>query len=95
MNFYRNPDGPAKRFLKAGITNRYEAFLVQAHSSQDMTEAEGNIVQEHVAYWQDLAHRWITIIFGPVLDRDGAYGIAIVGAKDEIIILEIGKNDLQ
>ena|SRR5919204_3332192 len=60
---------------------------------QDMTEAEGKIMQEHVAYWQDLADRRITIIFGPVLDPDGAYGIAIVEAKDEIVILEIGKKD--
>jgi uncharacterized protein YciI len=58
-----------------------------------MTEAEGKIMQGHVAYWQDLADRRITIIFGPVLDPDGAYGIAIVEAKDEIVILEIGKND--
>jgi hypothetical protein len=60
--------------------------------SQDMTEAEGIIMQEHVAYWQDLADKRITIIFGPVLDPDGAYGIAIVEAKEEIVILEIGKN---
>jgi hypothetical protein len=32
--FLQSPSGPAKRFLKAGITNRYEVFLVQAHSSQ-------------------------------------------------------------
>ena len=56
-----------------------------------MTEAERKIMQEHVAYWQDLADRRITITLG--LDRDGAYGIAIVEAKDEIVILEIGKND--
>jgi hypothetical protein len=60
---------------------------------QDMTEAEAKIMREHVAYWQDLADRRITINFGPVLDPDGAYGIAIVEAKDEIVILEIGKND--
>jgi hypothetical protein len=62
---------------------------------QDMTEAEGKIMQEHVAYWQDLADRRITIIFGPILDPDGAYGIAIVEAKDEIVILEKVKTTLQ
>ncbi len=60
-----------------------------------MTEAEGKIVQEHVAYWQDLADRRITIIFGPVLDPDGTYGIAIIEAKDEIVILDKVKTTLQ
>ena len=97
--FLPSPSGPAKRFLKAGITNRYEVFLVQARSSQaDLSPGHDrsggkNYAGAHVAYWQDLADRRITIIFGPVLDPDGAYGIAIVEAKDEIDILEIGKND--
>jgi uncharacterized protein YciI len=50
---------------------------------QDMTEVEGKVMQEHVAYWQDLANRKIAIIFGPVLDPSGAYGIAIIETDDE------------
>jgi hypothetical protein len=42
---------------------------------------------------QALHDRRYTIIFGSVLTPDGAYGIAIVEAKDEIVISEIGKNN--
>jgi hypothetical protein len=41
------------------------------------------VMQEHVAYWQDLANRKIAIIFGPVLDPSGVYGIAIIETDDE------------
>ena len=96
--FLPEPSGPAKRFLKAGITNRYEVFLVQAHSSQaDLPPGHDRSGGKNYAGARGLlarlADRRITIIFGPVLDPDGAYGIAIVEAKDEIVILEIGKND--
>ena len=51
------------------------------------------MMQEHVTHYEDLADRRIKIIFGSVLNPDGAYGIAIVEAKDEIVISEIGTND--
>jgi uncharacterized protein YciI len=60
---------------------------------QDMTEAEGKLTQEHVAYWQDLADRRIVVIFGPVLDPNGAYGIAILETNDETAVRDISKND--
>jgi hypothetical protein len=96
--FLLRPFGPAKRFLKAGITNRYEVFLVQAHFSQaDLPTAHDRSGGKNYAGARGqlarLADRRIAIIFGPVLDPDGAFGIAIVEAKDEIVILEIGKND--
>jgi uncharacterized protein YciI len=60
---------------------------------QDMTEVEGKVMQEHVAYWQDLANRKIAIIFGPVLDPSGAYGIAIIETDDESAVENICRND--
>jgi uncharacterized protein YciI len=60
--------------------------------TQDMTEEEGKVMQEHISYWQDLAYRRITLVFGPVLDPNGVYGIAIVEANDETVVQDIGKN---
>jgi uncharacterized protein YciI len=61
--------------------------------AQDMTQVEGKVMQEHVAYWQDLANRKIAIIFGPVLDPSGVYGIAIIETDDESVVENICRND--
>jgi len=60
--------------------------------AQDMTEVERKIMQEHV-YWKDLSDRRVAIIFGPVLDPKGIWGVAIVevASKPEAHIL--GRND--
>ena len=49
----------------------------------DMTEAEGALMAEHVAYWSDLLGRGEAVAFGPVLDPAGVWGLALVEAEDE------------
>jgi uncharacterized protein len=46
--------------------------------AQDMTAEERNLMQEHSAYWRNLLDQDIAIIFGPVMDPNGAYGLGIV-----------------
>lgn len=58
-----------------------------------MTEEEGRLMQEHVAYWKGLADRGVAVIFGPVADPRGAYGLAIVEAEREAVVRDIGAND--
>jgi len=60
---------------------------------QDMTESEEKVMQKHIGYWKDFADRGIAIIFGPVLDPMGAYGLAIIETKDEAVVGDIGTND--
>jgi hypothetical protein len=45
---------------------------------QDMTEAEGELIQEHINYWKTLVDKRIAVIFGPVADPRGIYGLAII-----------------
>ena len=33
-----------------------------------MTEAEGELMQEHINYWKTLVDKRIAVIFGPVAD---------------------------
>ena len=61
--------------------------------AQDMTEAERKIMQEHVVYWKDLSNRRIAIIFGPVLDPKGTWGVAIVEVAIEPQAHIFGRND--
>ncbi len=51
--------------------------------TNDMTDAEAAIMQEHSAYWSRLLSKGKCVAYGPVLDPDGAYGIAIVEVADE------------
>jgi uncharacterized protein len=60
---------------------------------QDMTEAEERLIQEHVAYWKDLADRRVVVVFGLVADPKGAYDLAIVEAGEEAAVRDIGTND--
>jgi len=38
---------------------------------QDMTEAEGELMKRHAAYWQSLLDKGFVLVFGPVLDPKG------------------------
>ncbi|MFI0367899.1 YciI family protein [Actinomadura sp. 1N219] len=48
-----------------------------------MTEAEAGTMGEHVAYWQALADKGTAVVFGPVADPAGFWGLAVVEAEDE------------
>jgi uncharacterized protein len=60
---------------------------------KDMTDAEGELMQEHINYWKNLVEKRVAIIFGPVLDPKGVYGLAIIETEDETIAYDIRIND--
>jgi uncharacterized protein YciI len=55
--------------------------------SQDMTPEERVVMSQHIAYWTDKINRGIVLVFGPVFDKTGVYGIAIMGVEDESEVL--------
>ena len=68
---------------------------------RDMTPAERNLMQEHVAYWTRLMKEGRVVAFGPVADPKGSYGIGIIkleqgeganalGADDPVILAHAG-----
>ena len=40
-------------------------------------------MERHVAYWSEKATRGIAIVFGPVMDPKGVYGIGVYQVRDE------------
>ena len=48
----------------------------------DMTAEEKGLMQQHVAYWSEEAERGIAVVFGPVLDPQGVYGIGVYRVDD-------------
>lgn len=54
----------------------------RATFQQDMTDAERQIMREHVAYWTDQVNKGTMLIFGPVLDPKGGWGVGILEADN-------------
>lgn len=48
-----------------------------------MSDAERAIMARHVAYWTEKAQSGQAVVFGPVLDPQGVYGIGVHLVRDE------------
>lgn len=59
----------------------------------DMSEAERRVMQEHVAYWTRLADRGVALVFGPVADPAGVWGVAILAVADEAELARLRAED--
>jgi uncharacterized protein YciI len=49
----------------------------------DMTDEEREIMGRHAAHWQPLVEAGDMVVFGPVLDDTGSYGLGVVDSDDE------------
>ena len=49
----------------------------------DMTEEEREIMARHAAHWRPFIDSGQMVIFGPVLDETGSWGLGVVEAEDE------------
>ncbi len=59
----------------------------------DMTAEEREIMGRHVAYWSEKAKQGIAIVFGPVMDPEGVYGIGVYQVRDEAEMRELLAQD--
>ena len=60
---------------------------------QDMSDTEAAAMRDHVAYWQSLIARGRAIVFGPVHDPSGPWGLAVVRAASREEVDTIGGED--
>ena len=49
----------------------------------DMTDEEREIMSRHAAHWQTYIDSGRVVVFGPVLDDTGSWGLGVVEAEDE------------
>jgi uncharacterized protein YciI len=49
----------------------------------DMTDDEREVMGRHAAHWQPYIASGQMVIFGPVLDTTGSWGLGVVEAADE------------
>jgi uncharacterized protein YciI len=59
----------------------------------DMSDAEATIMKQHVEYWHNQLNRGTAIVFGPVADPSGGWGLAIVQAQTEQDVRDLGTHD--
>jgi hypothetical protein len=48
----------------------------------DMTADERAAMQQHVAYWSEKAAQGIAVVFGPVADPKGVFGMGVYRVDD-------------
>jgi hypothetical protein len=61
--------------------------------ADDMTDAERATMREHAGYRSELAQAGIAVVFGPVADPSGVWGLAVVQAPDEGTVWSLGERD--
>jgi uncharacterized protein YciI len=49
----------------------------------DMSEEERAIMGQHAAHWQPWVEDGRMVVFGPVLDDTGSWGLAVIETDDE------------
>ncbi|HEY2722123.1 MAG TPA: YciI family protein [Chitinophagaceae bacterium] len=47
-----------------------------------MSEEERSIMQRHIAYWTPFLNDGTLIVFGPVMDPKGTFGMAVIAANN-------------
>ncbi|MDL5156762.1 YciI family protein [Actinomycetospora termitidis] len=74
------------------MIHAYRLIAPRPTFAQDMTEHEAAVMGEHAAYWHDLVDRGTAVLFGPVADPAGFWGLAVVetGSDDEAVRVRDG-----
>ncbi len=50
-------------------------------------------MERHVAYWSEQATQGIALVFGPVMDPQGVYGIGVYQVQDEAEMRSLLEHD--
>lgn len=59
----------------------------------DMTDDEREVMGRHAEYWQPLIESGDMVVFGPVLDSTGSWGLGVVEAEDEERVRALAADD--
>ena len=59
----------------------------------DMTDEEREIMGRHAAHWQRFIDSGQMVVFGPVLDSGGSWGLGVIEVDDEDELRTIADSD--
>jgi uncharacterized protein YndB with AHSA1/START domain len=78
---------PAERFYVCRLIPPRPTF------AQDCTPEEGALMRDHVAYWMRHMQEGNVIVFGPVADPAGGWGLGVVRVPDEAALRNLEASD--
>jgi uncharacterized protein len=61
--------------------------------AMDMDDEEKSIMKKHSDYWASLLREGVAVVYGPVFDPKGVYGVGIVSVKNENQLNHLIAND--
>jgi uncharacterized protein YciI len=65
----------------------------RADFAQTMTDDERTTMAEHLTYWEQLMAEGKVLVYGPVADPEGVWGMGVMRVADRAEVLEIGERD--
>ena len=65
----------------------------RADFAQTMTADEQQAMAAHQEYWQRLLRVGRVVVYGPVADPEGVWGMGVLRADERAEVLEIGERD--
>lgn len=73
----------------------YVLYLIPSRPdfAQTLTDEERSIMQQHFIYLKRYLDQGVLLVFGPVSDPKGTYGIAIAGVETEEQLRTLMDND--
>jgi uncharacterized protein YciI len=58
-----------------------------------MTPQEQEAMAAHMEYWQQLLQDGRVVVYGPVADPEGVWGLGVLRAADRADVLALGERD--
>jgi uncharacterized protein len=65
----------------------------RADFAQTLTPSEQETMKQHAEYWQRLLDNGRVVVFGPVADPEGMWGLGVVRAESHEDVVLLGQND--
>src|SRR3954453_5435594 len=65
----------------------------RADFAQTMTPVEQQTMAGHMEYWQQLLADGRVVVYGPVADPEGVWGLGVLRAEERAEVLAIGERD--
>lgn len=65
----------------------------RADFAQTMTPEEQDAMARHAEYWHGLLDAGRVVVYGPVADPEGVWGLGVVRAGGQAEVVELGEAD--
>ena len=65
----------------------------RADFAQTLTPDEQDAMTRHAAYWRQLLDAGRVVVYGPVADPEGVWGLGVVRAGSQAEVVELGERD--